>query len=130
MSRWAGEEEKLRGVDHPASPCRVTAQLCRGKLCSLRRAWGKHRLQPQKSPRDNPGCCLATLRVASGPAPPSSDGSACRPQSCPVFRRPCPPTRVCDLQLLPVVHHGDALSQPGALLRVGDQQQPFRKKAG
>lgn len=79
-SRWAGEEK--RGVDRPASPCRVNhSTLQRETLLSLDRL-GKQRLQPSNlhagESRLLPG---NSARVPSDPAPPSSDGSACRAQS-------------------------------------------------
>lgn len=89
-------------------------------------------LQPQRSPGENVGYCLA---ARSGPHPiwiPSPGDSACRDTTTvsvltlPATCQPGGSTHICDLQLLPVVHilhHRDALAHPVVLLRVGDQKQ-------
>ena len=102
MSRWAGEAEEC-GVDRPASPCRVTVQLCREALLSMTGLGKTPAATPAISTAwENPGCCLATLRVPSDPAPPSSDGSACRAPEFPRLLLAMPTHS--HLQFLPIIH--------------------------
>ena len=99
-SHWAGEEEEC-GVDCPASPCQVTVRLCREALLSMI-GLGKTPAATPAISTGEPRLLLATLRVPSDPAPPSSDGSACRAPEFPRLSLAMPTHS--RLQFLPIVH--------------------------